>query len=104
MPDSSRHISFLNELNSVETQISIIVNKLHDAESRISELEELLSKLRSENNNLQMQLSSLEQNSTQFIQEGEPLFTEESFKDEEKSELKIKVTELIKKIDNHLSS
>lgn len=104
MTESPRHNSFLNELNSIETQVSIVVSKLQDAETRIAELEDLLLKARAENNNLQMQLSSIGQEITNELQEGELIFSEGVLSEKERSGLKSRITEIINKINNQLSS
>jgi hypothetical protein len=94
---------FIKDLNLVETQVSILFNKYKDELQKNQELEKTLSSIKAENTFLIEKLSKLE-SELQNLQSGNNLDLFNSLNMKEKEELKLKLRNLLSKIDYHISS
>jgi cell division protein FtsB len=93
----------LSELNAIETQLAALIHKGKELFGKNEQLEEQLLILRKENSFLQQQVSSLENEIKSLKSDSENnLFNSLNLK--ERENLKIKLQNLISKIDYHLSS
>lgn len=99
MSELSKYEIFILELSSVEVQVSTLREQYEELQSRSKELEERLSSLQRENEYLKLQLENGE-NSTE--QNRENVFGSLSVK--EREDLKLKISDVITKINNHLTS
>lgn len=103
MVDLAKYDSLIQDLTAIEAEIATLGNKLKDTEQRKTELEIQIAKLRQDNSFLQKKIIELEQEillSKQDV-EGNVFNTLNS---KEKENLKLKLQEIISKIDYHLSS
>ena len=103
MSELSKYEVLINDLGTIQTQAAILVNKCKDLSQRNNELENLVAEARKEKavltqkvNKLESDLETLQINSTQNIIN--------SFNEKEKESLKIKLQNLISRIDYHLST
>jgi predicted nuclease with TOPRIM domain len=101
--DLAKYDSLIHDLSSIEAEIATIGNKLKDTEERKTELEIQTAKLRQDNSILQKKIIELEQEIllTKQDEEGNIFNTLNS---KEKENLKLKLQDIISKIDYHLSS
>jgi predicted nuclease with TOPRIM domain len=101
--DLAKYDSLIQDLSSIEAEIATIGNKLKDTEERKTELEIQIAKLRQDNSFLQKKIIELEQEIllTKQDEEGNIFNTLNS---KEKENLKLKLQDIISKIDYHLSS
>jgi len=84
-------------------QVSILSNKYKDAVERNQELEEIVEVLQNDNAVLNKKITKFESEAGNLQIEGnQTLFS--SLNTKEREELKIKLKNLISKIDNHISS
>jgi hypothetical protein len=93
----------IKDLNLVETQVSILNNKYKDELRKNQDLEKTLIAVKSENTFLIEKLSKLE-SELQNLQSGNNLDLFNSLNMKEKEELKLKLRNLLSKIDYHISS
>ena len=91
MSELSKYEIFIQELSSVEVQVSAHRELCEELKNRNKELEKKLSTLQRENEYLKLQ-----------IENGENVFGSLSAK--ERESLKLKITDVITKINNHLTS
>jgi len=101
--DLAKYDSLIHDLTAIEAEIATLGNKLKDTEERKTELEIQIAKLRQDNSFLQKKIIELEQEillSKQY-EEGNIFNTLNS---KEKENLKLKLQDIISKIDYHLSS
>lgn len=99
MADLSKHDVLLNDISHIETRISVLVNNLKESLELNKKAEEQLNELKKENSELRQKLSDLE--------EGAYMSDTDSFgslNSKEKETLKLKLQNLLSKIDYHLSS
>ena len=103
MVDLAKYDSLIQDLSSIEAEIATLGNKLKDTEERKTELEIQIAKLRQDNSFLQKKIIELEQDIllTKQDEEGNIFNTLNS---KEKENLKLKLQDIISKIDYHLSS
>lgn len=99
MSELSKYEIFLQELSSVEVQVSAQKELCEELKNRNKELEKKLSALQRENEYLKLQIEN-GGNSTEG--NGENVFGSLSVK--ERESLKLKITDVITKINNHLTS
>jgi peptidoglycan hydrolase CwlO-like protein len=99
LADKTKYDSLLNDIQHVETQVSVLKNKYKDALERNRELEGYLNELKKENFELKQKISDIEE---QFNNQDVNSFSSLNLK--EKEALKIKLQNLISRIDYHLSS
>ena len=103
MADYSKYDILIKDLNIVETQVSVLNNKYKDELQKNQDLENTLNALRTENAFLVDKLSKLE-SELQNLQSGNNLDLFHSLNMKEKEELKLKLRNLLSKIDYHISS
>ncbi len=103
MAELSKYEILLNELGSLESQVSIVSDKYHDTINRNKELEEELVNLKREHQILAQRIVKLEGELSKYQDKnGDDLF--DSLNSNEKESLKGKIEGLISRIDSHLSS
>jgi predicted nuclease with TOPRIM domain len=101
--DLAKYDSLISDLIAIEAEIATLGNKLKDTEERKSELEIQIAKLRQDNSFLQKKVIELEQEILLSKQDDEGnVFT--TLNSKEKENLKLKLQDIISKIDYHLSS
>lgn len=103
MAEFSKFDILIKDLNLVETQVSILNNKYKDELRKNQDLEKTLIAVKSENTFLIEKLSKLE-SELQNLQSGNNLDLFNSLNMKEKEELKLKLRNLLSKIDYHISS
>ena len=103
MAEFSKFDILIKDLNLVETQVSILNNKYKDELQKNQDLEKTLNAVKSENTFLIEKLSKLE-SELQNLQSGNNLDLFNSLNMKEKEELKLKLRNLLSKIDYHISS
>ncbi|MBK7629872.1 MAG: hypothetical protein IPJ23_04075 [Ignavibacteriales bacterium] len=103
MVDLAKYDSIIQDLSGIESEIATIGNKLKDTEERKTELEIQVAKLRQDNSILQKKIIELEQEILLSKQDEEGnIFN--TLNTKEKENLKLKLQDIISKIDFHLSS
>ena len=103
MVDLAKYDSIIHDLSAIEAEIATVGNKLRDTEERKTELEIQIAKLRQDNTFLQKKIIELEQEILLSKQDEEGnIFNILNTK--EKENLKLKLQDIISKIDFHLSS
>ena len=103
MAEISKNDILISDLSSIETQLSILINKIKDLSIKNIELEETLNSLKKENSVLLQKLASLESEIKNIDESTETnLFNSLNLK--ERENLKVKLQNLITRIDYHLSS
>jgi hypothetical protein len=103
LSELSKYEVLLNELNSIQVQAAIITNKCKDLAQRNKELEEFLSEAKKEKTNLMQKISELE-NDFKTLQSNNNVNIINTYNEKEKESLKIKLQNLISRIDYHLSA
>lgn len=106
MQDQTKYEALLNDLNSIETQAAVLVNKCKDLMERNLELEDFGNKAKKEITTLSQKIVNLESElekarSEQSEQEGK---LSSLLNTKETETLKIKLQNLISRIDYHLST
>ena len=103
MVDLAKYDSLIHDLTAIEAEIATLGNKLKDTEERKTELEIQIAKLRQDNSFLQKKIIELEQEILLSKQDEEGnIFN--TLNTKEKENLKLKLQDIISKIDYHLSS
>mgnify|MGYP001172357644 FL=1 len=103
MVDLAKYDSIIHDLSAIEAEIATMGNKLKDTEERKTELEIQVAKLRQDNSFLQKKIIELEQELLLSKQDEEGnIFN--TLNTKEKENLKLKLQDIISKIDFHLSS
>jgi len=101
--DLAKYDSIIHDLSAIEAEIATVGNKLRDTEERKTELEIQVAKLRQDNSFLQKKIIELEQEILLSKQDEEGnIFN--TLNTKEKENLKLKLQDIISKIDFHLSS
>jgi septal ring factor EnvC (AmiA/AmiB activator) len=101
--DLAKYDSIIHDLSAIEAEIATLGNKLRDTEERKTELEIQVAKLRQDNSFLQKKIIELEQEILLSKQDEEGnIFN--TLNTKEKENLKLKLQDIISKIDFHLSS
>ena len=103
MAEYSKYELLIRDLNLIETQVSVLNNKYKDELLKNQDLEDSLKTLKAENTFLVEKLSKLE-SVLQNLQSGNNLDLFHSLNMKEKEELKLKLKNLLSKIDYHISS
>jgi len=103
LSELSKYEIFIQELSSVEVQVSALREQYVELQSRNKELEKRLSSLQRENEYLKLQIENGEKIAEERGESnGETVFSSLSVK--EREDLKLKITDVITKINNHLTS
>ena len=103
MAEYSKFDILIKDLNLVETLVSILNNKYKDELQKNQDLEKSLNAVKTENTFLVEKLSKLE-SELQNLQSGNNMDLFNSLNMKEKEELKLKLRNLLSKIDYHISS
>ena len=103
MADYSKYDILLKDLNTVETQIAILNNKYKDELQKNQDLENTVKELKLENAFLIEKLSKLD-SELQNLKSGTDQDLFNSLNMKEKEDLKLKLRNLLSKIDFHISS
>jgi predicted nucleic acid-binding Zn-ribbon protein len=106
LQDHTKYEMLLNDLSSVETQASVLVNKCKDMMERNLELEDFANKAKKEINMLSQKIVNLESEleKVRTERDGEEGKLSYLLNTKETETLKIKLQNLISRIDYHLSS
>jgi hypothetical protein len=107
LADLSKFEIFLQELSSIEVQVSAHIELCEELTNRNKELEKKISSLQKENEYLKMQSAEGGENGESLTEQKgengrENVFSSLSVK--ERENLKLKITDVITKINNHLTS
>ena len=103
MADYSKYDFLIKDLNIVETQVTVLNNKYKDELQKNQDLEKVVKEVKTENAFLVEKLSKLE-SELQNLQSGSNQDLFNSLNMKEKEELKLKLRNLLSKIDFHISS
>ena len=103
MPDSAKYEALLNDLNSIETQANVLANKCKDLLSTNKELEEFANKAKRDITILTQKIVNLEDEIENVKTESEGKLSN-LLNTKETETLKIKLQNLISRIDYHISS
>jgi predicted nuclease with TOPRIM domain len=101
--DLAKYDSLIQDLSTIEAEIATISNKLQDVEEHKTELEIELSKIRQENSYLQKKIMELEQELA-TVKGDKEVNIFNTFNSKEKETIKLKLQDIISKIDFHLSA
>ena len=101
MVDLAKYETLISDLGKLESQVEILKNKYSDTLGRNKELEVSLNEIQADKSLLHQKISEMESDLEEI-----KLKTEEKTKlnSEEQEEIKIKIRDLISRIDKHLSS
>lgn len=103
MTDLSKYEVLLNDLNTIQTQISVLKNKFRDTTLRNTELETVVLALKHEKSSLTQKIQLLETELNEFHNEMKSS-TANTSNLEEREALKVKIQKLISRIDYHLTA
>jgi transcription initiation factor IIF auxiliary subunit len=103
LADYSKYDILLKDLNTVETQVAILNNKYKDELQKNQDLENTVKELKLENAFLIEKLSKLD-SELQNLQSSTDQDLFNSLNMKEKEDLKLKLRNLLSKIDFHISS
>ncbi|MDR3609308.1 MAG: hypothetical protein P4L27_01945 [Ignavibacteriaceae bacterium] len=103
MAEYSKYDIIVKDLNLIETQVSLLNDKYKDELQKNKELENTVNKLQKENAFLVDKLAKLE-SEIENLQSGHNQDLFHSLNMKEKEELKLKLRNLLSKIDYHISS
>jgi len=101
LADLSKQDILLNDISLVETQITVLRNNFKESIEKTRELEGYLNELKKENNDLKQRISELEEELNLSINNVDSF---SSLNLKEREALKIKLQNLISRIDYHISS
>ncbi|MBE0571569.1 MAG: hypothetical protein IH618_08510 [Ignavibacteriaceae bacterium] len=101
MVDLAKYETLISDLGKLESQVEILKNKYGDTLGRNKELEVSLNEIQADKSLLHQKIFEMESELEEI-----KLNSEEKTKlnSEEREELKIKIRDLISRIDKHLSS
>ena len=101
MVDLAKYETLISDLGALESQVEILKNKYSDTMERNKELEVSLNEIQQDKNILHQKISELESELEEI-----KLNVEEKSKVnlEEREELKVKIKDLISRVDRHLSA
>ena len=101
MVDLAKYETLISDLGKLESQVEILKNKYSDTALRNKELEVSLTEIQQDKNILHQKISEMETELDETKLKSEEK-TKLNF--EEREEIKIKIRNLISRIDKHLSS
>ena len=100
----AKYESLLNDLSTLESQITILKNQYGDLNGRNKELDIALEKTKQDNTSLYQRISSLEEEINYLKSKAEQGFGSGTLNAEEREEMKLKIKDLINRINFHLSA
>ena len=104
MAETSKYDLFIDELNTLEKQIYYFIPKGSELFDANEALNNRITLLERENDLLKKKVNEIELKVSKTLFKEENIFSNGSLNSEEKETLKIKLGELIAKIDYHLRS
>lgn len=99
--DLTKYENLLNDLSAIEAEVAILRDKLQNYDSQTSEIESISQKMKQENTLLKGKVTELEIGIENIKKTPDTFNTLNS---EEREALKIKLQELISRIDFHISA
>jgi predicted nucleic acid-binding Zn-ribbon protein len=99
--DLAKYETLISELSALESQVEILNDKYSDTLERNKELEITLDSVQQDKNLLHQEMTKLEEELQTLKQKAEDKI---SLNSEERENFKIKIHDLISKIDYHLST
>jgi hypothetical protein len=103
LAEYSKYEILIKDLNLIESQVSVLNNKYKDELQRNQDLENSVNEMKLENAYLVEKLSKLD-SELQNLQTGNDQDLFHSLNMKEKEDLKLKLRNLLSKIDYHISS
>jgi len=104
LADKNKYDLFLEEISNLEKQIYLFAQKSDELVEQVEMLSKKVIELEKENSVLKQKLNDFEQRVSNPFKEDDLFGSLESLNLEERNNLKIKINDLISKIDNHLRS
>ena len=104
MSDYSKSENLLNDLNAIETQVSILVSNCSDLTGRKSDLEKQLESAQQTISELNQKINDLEMEVSEVNKEKDNQALFDSISNEERANLKARLQNLLTRIDYHISS
>ena len=98
-----KYENLISDLSTVESQITILKNQYADAVKRIKELDIALEKSKHDNTALYQKIASLEEEINYLKSKAEQGIGLNAMDSEERESLKVRLQELITRINYHLS-
>jgi chromosome segregation ATPase len=98
-----KYENLINDLNTVESQITILKNRYADSVKRIKELDIALEKSKQDNTSLYQKIASMEDEINYLKSKAEQGISLNAMDSEERESLKLRLQELITRINYHLS-
>ncbi len=99
--DLAKYENLINDLSSIESEVATLKDKLRDNYSRVGEIEEITLRYKQENALLKSKITELEIEIENLKKEPD---TFNLLNSKEREALKIKLQDLISRIDYHLSA
>ena len=103
MVDLAKYDGLIQDLSTIESEIATLGHKVQDINERKSELEQEITKVRQENSYLHKKILELEK-SLEISKDNEEGNVFNSINSKERETIKLKLQDLISKLDYHLSS
>ncbi|MCH7973459.1 MAG: hypothetical protein IIB07_02700 [Bacteroidetes bacterium] len=104
MSEYTKSEILLNDLNAIETQVSILVSNCSDITSRKSDLEKQLESAQIDISELTQRVVALESELSEVKNEKDNNTLFNSLSSEERANLKSRLQNLLTRIDYHISS
>ena len=104
MSEYSKSETLLNDLNSIETQVSILVSNCSDLTTRKSDIEKKLDSAQKLISDLNQKIKNLELELSEIKKEKDNRSLFNSISQTERANLKNKLQNLLTRIDYHISS
>jgi len=98
-----KYENLINDLSTVESQITILKNQYTDAVKRIKELDIALEKSKQDNTALYQKIAAMEEEINYLKSKVEQGIGLSAMGSEERESLKVRLQELVKRINYHLS-
>ena len=98
-----KYENLINDLNTVESQITILKNQYTDAVKRIKELDIALEKSKQDNTALYQKIASMEEEINYLKSKAEQGIGLNAMDSEERESLKVRLQDLITRINYYLS-
>ena len=100
MVDLAKYETLISDLSKLESQVEILKNKYNDTVERNKELEISISEIQQDKNLLHQKISELESELDELKNKSEE---DSKINLEEREEIKIKIRNLISRLDKHLA-
>ena len=100
MVDLAKYETLISDLSKLESQVEILKNKYNDTLERNKELEISINEIQQDKNLLHQKISELESELDELKNKSEE---DSKINLEEREEIKIKIRNLISRLDKHLA-